>query len=118
VPIFNGFAASARVAQSKAAIRELELSQKGLLEIIKFEVRQAVLKIQEAEESLLSQEKNVEQAQEALRIAELNFKEGLATTLDVSSVQAALSQAKTNYAQALYDYVMAMAELDKAMGLN
>jgi len=118
MPLFNGLAASARVAQSKAAIKELELSQKGLLEIIKFEVRQSVLKIQEAKESLFSQEKNVEQAQEALRIAELNFAEGLATTLDVSSVQAALTQAKTNYVQALYDYVIAMAELDKAMGLN
>ena len=49
----------------------------------------------------LSQEKNVEQAQEAVRIAELNYSEGLATNLDVSTAQVALSQAKTNYSQAL-----------------
>jgi len=118
VPLFNGFAASARMAQSKAMIRELELTQKGLEEIIRFEVRQAILNLQQARESLLSQEKNVEQAQESLRIAELNFSEGLATTLDVSSAQAALSQAKTNYSQALYDYVVSLAELDKAMGIG
>ena len=52
------------------------------------------------------------------RIAELNFQEGLATTLDVSSVQAALSQAKTNYSQALFDYVVSLAELDRAMGIR
>jgi len=118
IPLFNGFATSARVAQSKAMIKELDFTQKGLVDIIKFEVRQAILRLQEAKESLLSQEKNVEQAQESLRIAELNFSEGLATTLDISSAQAALSQAKTNYSQALYDYVISLAELDKAMGVG
>lgn len=118
IPIFNGFATSAKVAQSKAMIREIELSQKGLRDTVRFEVRQAILKLEEAKESLLSQEKNVEQAQESLRIAELNFAEGLVTTLDVSSVQAALSQAKTNYSQALYDYVISKAELDNAMGIG
>ena len=118
IPLFNGFATSARVAQSKAMIKELGFTQKGLIDIIKFEVRKAILRLQEAKESLLSQEKNVEQAQESLRIAELNFSEGLATTLDISSAQAALSQAKTNYSQALYDYVMSLAELDKAMGIG
>ena len=118
VPIFNGFSASARVAQSKAVIRELELTRKGLEKTVGFEVRRAILNLKEAKESLLSQEKNVEQAQESLRIAELNFSEGLATTLDVSSAQAALSQAKTNYTQALYDYGVSLAQLDKAMGVG
>jgi outer membrane protein TolC len=118
IPLFNGFATSARVAQSKAMIKELDFTQKGLIDSIEFEVRQAILRLEEAKESLLSQEKNVEQAQESLRIAELNFSEGLATTLDISSAQAALSQAKTNYSQALYDYVISLAELDKAMGVG
>lgn len=118
VPLFTGFSTSARVAQSKAMIREIELSRKGIEDMIKFEVRQAILKLREAKESLLSQEKNVEQAQESLRIAELNFAEGMATTLDVSSAQAALSQAKIYYSQALYDYVVSLAQLDKAMGVG
>ncbi len=118
MPIFNGFATSARIAQSHALINELELNQKGLVEMLKFEVRQAVLKINEAKETLQSQGKNVEQAQESVRIAELNFKEGLITVLDMNQAQTALTQAKTHYSQALYDYVMALAELNKAMGVE
>ncbi|MGB2843374.1 MAG: TolC family protein, partial [Candidatus Aminicenantaceae bacterium] len=118
IPIFNGFSTSARVAQSKAMIRELGFTKRGLVDMVKFEVRQALLKLNEAKESLLSQGKNVEQAQESLRIAELNFSEGMATTLDVSSVQAALTMAKTNYLQALYDYVISLAQLEKAMGVG
>lgn len=118
LPIFNGFAASARVAQSQAMLKEIEFNQKGLVDMLEFEVRQAILKLNEARESLLSQEKNVEQAQESLRIAELNFGEGLLTILDINQAQSALTQAKTNYSQALYDYVVAQAELDLAMGVE
>jgi outer membrane protein TolC len=118
VPILNGFSTSARVAQSRAMIKEIEHTQKGLGDLVRFEVRQAVLRLEEAKESLLSQGKNVEQAQESLRIAELNYDEGLVTILDVSSTQAALNQARINYSQALYDYVVSRAELDKAMGVS
>ncbi len=118
VPIFNGFAAQARMAQSRALMRELELSRKGLVEAVKLEVNQALLNLKQARETLLSQEKNVEEAQEAVRIAELNYSEGLATTLDVSTAQVALSQAKTNYSQALYDCVISLAELEKAVGTD
>jgi outer membrane protein len=116
LPIFNGFESRARIGQSKAAIRELEWTRKGLSNAITFEVRQAVLNHSQARETLLSQEKNVEQAREAVRIAELNYAEGLATNLDVSTAQVALSQARTNYSQALYDCVISQAQLEKAVG--
>jgi outer membrane protein TolC len=118
IPLFNGFQVHSQVGQSKALLRELEWNRKGLAETVKFEVQQALLNLQQAKESLLSQEKNVEQAQETVRIAGLNFSEGLATSLDVSAAQVALAQARTNYAQALYDYAVSVAELDKATGAD
>lgn len=118
IPIFNGFKESAQIAQSKAMIREIELNQKALQDAMEFEVRQAVLLLKEAKETLLSQEKNTEQAKESLRITQLNYSEGMATTLDVNSVEAAYSQAQVNYSQALYNYVVAVAELDRAMGIG
>jgi len=118
IPIFNGLKESAQVAQSKAMIKEIELNQKALRDAVEFDVRQSVLMLQEAKESLLSQEKNIEQAKESLRITQLNFNEGMATTLDVISAEAAYSQAQVNYSQALYNYVVATAELDRAMGIG
>lgn len=116
LPIFDGFESRARIGQSKAALRELDWTRKGLSEAIAFEVRRAVLSLNQARETLLSQERNVEQAREAVRIAELNYAEGLATNLDVSTAQVALSQARTNYSQALYDCVISQAQLEKAVG--
>ncbi len=118
VPIFNGLKESAQIAQSKAMIREIALNQKALQDAVELEVRQAVLLLKEAKETLLSQEKNTEQAKESLRITQLNFSEGMATTLDVISAEAAYSQARVNYSQALYNYVVAVADLDRAMGVG
>lgn len=117
-PLFNGFQTSAQVGQAKALIREIGLNQKALRDAVEFEVRQAVLKLEESRESLLSQEKNIEQAKESLRITQLNFSEGMATTLDVISAEAASSQAQVNHSQALFNYVIAKADLDRAMGIG
>lgn len=118
VPLFNGFGPAARQAQAKSAVKEIELTLKGLKDAVRFEVNQAILKIEEARESLLSQEKNVEQAEESLRIANLNYAEGMITLLDVSATQTALTQARVNYLQALYDYFIAAAEFERSLGLK
>jgi outer membrane protein TolC len=116
IPIFNGFTKSAKLGESKALLKQIELNQKGLTEMIKFEVQEAVLSLQQSREAILSQGKTVEEAKEAVRIAELNYKEGLATNLDVSSAQVALRQARTNYSVALFEYAVALAKIEKAVG--
>jgi outer membrane protein TolC len=118
VPIFNGFGPAARQAQAKSAVKEIELTLKGLKDGVEFEVSQAILKIEEARESLLSQEKNVEQAEESLRIANLNYTEGMITVLDVSAAQTALTQARVNYSQALYDFFVAVADFERSLGVE
>jgi len=118
IPIFNGFSASAKLGESKATLKQLELNQKGLTEAVKFEVQEAILSLRQSREAILSQGKTVEEAQEAVRIAELNYKEGLATNLDVSSAQVALRQARTNYSLALFEYAVALAQLEKAAGAD
>lgn len=118
VPIFKGFQTPAQVAEAMAAIREIEQTRKGLTDAIKFEVEASLLNLNQARESLLSQEKNVEQALEGVRVAELNYGEGLATILDVDAARVALSEARTNRLRAVYDYEIARAMLDKAMGVS
>ena len=118
VPIFKGFRTPAQVAEAKAAIREIEQTRKGLTDAVKFEVESALLNLNQARESLLSQEKNIEQALEGVRVSDLNYNEGLATILDVNAAQIALSEARINRLRAVYEYEIALAMLDKATGVN
>jgi outer membrane protein TolC len=63
-------------------------------------------------------QQTVEEAAEALRLANNRFKAGSATQLDVLTSQVALTQARTNQVQANYNYLVAVATMRKAMGLG
>jgi outer membrane protein len=118
VPIFNGLQVPAKVAESKALIREIEFAEKGLINNIKFEVQAAYLTMINAQEALLSQGKNIDAAQESVRVAELNYNEGLITITDLGAAQVALSDARINYLRAIYEYDVSLAQLEKAVGLG
>jgi outer membrane protein len=118
IPIFNGLQTPAKVAESKAQIRELEFAEKGLVNNIKFEVQAAYLTMLNAQEALRSQEKNIDAAQESVRVAELNYNEGLITITDLGAAQVALSDARINYLRAIYEYDVSLAQLEKAVGLG
>jgi len=118
IPLFNGLQTPAKVAESQALIREIDFTEKGLVNNIKFEVQAAYLTLNNAQETLLSQEKNIDAAQESVRVAELNYNEGLITITDLGAAQVALSEARINYLRAIYDYAVSLAQMEKAIGLG
>ena len=67
---------------------------------------------------LEAQKKTVEQGGESLRLAEARFRAGSGTQLDVLSAQTALTEARSNEAQALYDYNVAVATLERMTGVS
>jgi outer membrane protein TolC len=83
---------------------------------IELDVRTAYSNFIEAREVLESQKTVQEQAQEALRLAEARHKTGTGTQLDVLGAQTALTQARTTQVQALHDYAVARARLQRALG--
>jgi outer membrane protein TolC len=118
IPLFNGLQTPAKVAESQALIREIDFTEKGLVNNIKFEVQAAYLTLNNAQEALLSQEKNIDAARESVRVAELNYGEGLITITDLGAAQVALSEARINYLRAIYEYTVSLAQLEKAVGLS
>jgi len=115
-PIFDGFATSGRAGQASSDLEQAEIQELQLKDGIEVEVRQLMLALNEAQERIVSQEENVKQAQESMRIAEVGYANGVVTNLEVMDTQLALTQAKTNYLQALYDYLTTSAGLKKATG--
>src|SRR5207249_1827116 len=83
---------------------------------IELEVRTAYSNFIEAKEVLESQKKVVEQAEEALRLANARADAGSGTQLDVLSAQTALTEARSTQVQALHDYDVARVRLERALG--
>lgn len=117
LPVFDGFSREAKISQSKAELERIDYILKGAEQSISLDVKSAILSFKEAEESYESQKTNVGQAEEAVRVAELNYEEGLATYLDVLSAHMALTEAKMNLAQALYNYNVALAKIERAVSI-
>ena len=116
IPIFDGFATSAAIEQSESVLKQAQLGGIQLKTGVEFEVRNAYLNLLGAETRIEVQRESIAQAQESVRIANLQFQNGIITTVALTDTQLALAQAEVNRLQAYYDYVVGLARLEKAMG--
>ena len=114
--IFDGRATAGRVVQAKSLLEQAKLSLASTSLAIEVQVRQADSSLIEAWELVQASSKTVEQAQEALRLANVRYNAGTATQLDVLTSQVALTEARLNQLQSYYGYNVALATMRQAIG--
>ena len=116
MPLFTGFENLGKKREAQNRLSQATHYVKMLDDMIELEIRSICLKLEEAEKLVESQKENVVQSEKALEIVERRYELGLATSLEVMDTQIALTRAKTNQLQALSDYLIARANLEKAIG--
>jgi outer membrane protein len=114
--IFDGMLTHGKVVQAKALYEKAKTDVDDKGRQIELEVRTAYSDFIEAREVLESQQKVQEQADEALREARARADAGTSTQLDVLDAETSLTQARTTQIQALHDYAVARAKLERAIG--
>jgi len=114
--LFDGLKTQGRVKEAQARKEQAAIELEDTGRRIELEVRTAFSNFREGDEVLKSQTKVVEEAEEALRLATSRADAGTATQLDVLSAQTALTEARTTQVQALHDYEVARARLQRAVG--
>ena len=115
--LFDNNVTKAQVRQAEAALAKAQENAQYVNEGIQLEVHQAYLNLLSAEKNIQTTSVAVNQASEDYTIAQVRYTAGVGTNIDVMDAAVALTTAKTNYVQALYDYNVSKAQLDKAMGL-
>jgi outer membrane protein TolC len=116
VPIFDGFQRKGEIVAQKARLKQGQIDLINAEETTLFELTKAQLGIENAAEFIESQQMNLARAQEGLRLAEVGYKEGTNTQVEMIDAQAALTTAKANHYQAIYSHIIAKLDLQKAMG--
>ncbi len=116
--IFDGLRTPARIEEARVDLRKAQYTLLKAEEGITIQIQSARLKMDEAKKRIQGQEKNIEEAKKAVSIAETRFKNGVGTQLELLDTQVAMTLAQTNYAQATYDYLVAKAEWDYAVGIE
>ena len=114
--LFDGLRTNARVEQAEVDLKKTRLTRLKAEEGLTIQIQSARLKMNEAKQRVQGQEKNIEQAKKAVAIAETRFKSGVGTQLELLDAQVAMTLAQTNYAQAIYDYLVAKADWEYAVG--
>jgi outer membrane protein TolC len=117
VPIFSGARRWNRVEQRKIGVRQAEERIGDLRQRAANEVVTVLSNLTEARSRAEAQHQAVSQAQRGFDIVTTEYLAGTQPRLEVTEAELALRQAEQNYALAIYDYLVAQAQLDLAVGV-
>jgi outer membrane protein len=116
--IFDSFETVGQVSQARARFDSALVTYQDSVQQVELEVQRAFADLQQFRETIESQQKNVQQALEALRLAQERLAAGAGTQLEVLDARVALTRARNTELQAQGDYVRALAEFDRATGIT
>jgi outer membrane protein TolC len=114
--IFNGFSDYASVRTARNNVNTANENLKNTKNGVALAVQQAFLDIQRAKEERSLSDQSVASAQEDYNLVKEKYDLGAAAILDLLDAEVALKQAQISQVNALFDYNIAVANLDKAMG--
>jgi outer membrane protein TolC len=117
LPIFQGFQRDARIDQRRALLEQARLQTEYARDQARNEVRTLLAAAEEARDRATAQQLAVGQATRGFEIASAQYREGIGTQLELTDAEVALRQSEFNYAQAVHDYLVARARLDRATGM-
>ena len=116
VPIFDGFAKSARVQKAKIEVQRSNNTIEQLKSSIDNDVAQARLKITASVVTMDNQKRNIELAEKVYNTTKIKYEQGLGNNQEIYNAQTELKIAQNNYYSALYDAIIAKIDYQKATG--
>jgi len=115
--IFDGGITRAQVNQADAALTRAQEVAAQTREQIQLDVQSAFLQLRAAEKNITTTQASVILGEENYKISQVRYAAGVGTNLDVMDASRKLTEARSNYFTALYNYNTAKASLDRYMGV-
>ncbi|MDD5382057.1 MAG: TolC family protein [Candidatus Margulisbacteria bacterium] len=114
--LFDGLGIQNRIREAAANLEAQKATEEQVRNGIELEVRDAYLNLVSALETIGSTKKAVASADEGYKVSSLRYNSGVGTNLEVLDAQVALTQAKNDYLQSLFDVEIAKAKINKVVG--
>ncbi len=106
----------AKGKQARSQAKQTEYLLEDFIKNVRLDVQYNYLKYKSASNSIQSQQGNVDTAEESLKVSITQFRNGIIDNTKLLDANVQLTTAKTLYIQALHDFQVAKAELNKAIG--
>lgn len=118
VPITGWWEGSYKRNAARTETRIRQLEWEDAREKIELQVNQSVYKVNEASKKLAASNRNMENAEENLRSANLGFEEGVIPALNLMAAQTAWFSARSTLIDAQIDMKLTQVYLNKALGVD
>jgi outer membrane protein TolC len=115
IPLFDGFATSNKVQQAKLNLQSAQLQEQEIRQMIRMQIQQTIITVEQSRDKIMNQEKNIELARETLKVAETQYQNGHISSLEVLDAQQMLSQAELLHTQAIFNNIMSKLDLCKSI---
>ncbi|WP_221390248.1 TolC family protein [Dyadobacter sp. NIV53] len=116
IPLFSGMQNVNKIALGKIERLQTDMIYQNAQEQLKTEVRQVVASLYETSQRIKTQQNVSETAELSYSITKYRYEKGVASRLELIDSEFALTTAKSNYLEAVYDYLSSKIELDRTMG--
>ncbi|KPJ64196.1 hypothetical protein AMJ44_13220 [candidate division WOR-1 bacterium DG_54_3] len=114
--IFDNFTKNYSLSYAKANRKSAQENFHQKKRDVALELKQAFLNVQEAKQKIDLTKKKVESAEEDLDLVQEKYNLGAASILELLDAEVSFKQAEADQVEALYDYNLAIAQFEKAIG--
>lgn len=115
-PIFDGWATKSKIEQAVVDLKEARILREKAASDIALDFKNAYLSLKDAIVKIDAAEFDLKVYNDNLKSAREKFKQGIASSLDLDDAVLKQSISMFNRDNAVYDYIIAKSNLDKAMG--
>ncbi len=102
----------------KSLSSQTDMEIEEFVRSIKLEIQDCLLKLESASSSISTQKENIKTADESFRVAVIQFRNGIIDNTELLNANVGLSNARTLYVQSLFDFQVAKAKLNRALGMD
>lgn len=111
----NLFRNTYKVNQSEIEVKKNNEQLAQLKQGLKLRAESSIIALDDAKERISSRKKTVQLAERALELANASYQAGVINLIDVQAAELSLSESRLAYLQAIYDYQIAKAEIEKLL---
>jgi len=111
VPLFTGGRVKGEIMAAEAGVEEARLRLQQTREAAQFDMQQSIMQLEQAQSAWQASIGTAQQAQRGYDIAEVRYREGISTQIELSETRVQLQQALANRAQAARDLQVARVRI-------
>lgn len=117
IPILDGGSARAKRNQAREVVKQTELKKEDLERNIAFQIKDAILKMEESKQKLITAEASMDMAKEAYKTALVRYQESVGTFLELDDATTSYLTSLASVSSAYCDYQRSILNMLYSMGI-